>query len=263
MNNSSTIDQLKSMKFSSMAKEFESQLMNPKSYAQLGFEERFGLLVDAEWNRRQANKLLRRIRDAHLDIPSATIEEIEYYADRELDKAEMIRYSTCQYIDAEHHIIIKGASGSGKTYLGCALGNAACRKLKSVRYGRMPELLDELSIARAEGQFKKVIKVYEKVDLLILDEWLLRRLSAQESYDLLEIIEHRTKHGSTIFCTQYEPEGWYERINPDPEQDSPIADAIMDRIINNSYVIDVKGKISMRERHGLKASANGKAGGKA
>ena len=81
----------------------------------------------------------------------------------------MIRYSTCQYIDAEHHIIIKGASGSGKTYLGCALGNAACRKLKSVRYGRMPELLDELSIARAEGQFKKVIKVYEKVDLLILD----------------------------------------------------------------------------------------------
>ena len=78
-----------------------------------------------------------------------------------------------------------------------------------------------------------------------------------------EIIEHRTKHGSTIFCTQYEPEGWYERINPDPEQDSPIADAIMDRIINNSYIIDVKGKISMRERHGLKASANGKAGGKA
>ena len=162
MNNSSTIDQLKSMKFSSMAKEFESQLMNPKSYAQLGFEERFGLLVDAEWNRRQANKLLRRIRDAHLDIPSATIEEIEYYADRELDKAEMIRYSTCQYIDAEHHIIIKGASGSGKTYLGCALGNAACRKLKSVRYGRMPELLDELSIARAEGQFKKVIRCMKR-----------------------------------------------------------------------------------------------------
>ena len=105
--------------------------------------------------------------------------------------------------------------------------------------------------------------MYEKVDLLILDEWLLRRLSAQESYDLLEIIEHRSKHGSTIFCTQYEPEGWYERINPDPEQDSPIADAIMDRIINNSYIIDVKGKISMRERHGLKASTNGKAGGKA
>ena len=124
----------------------------------------------------------------------------------------------------------------------------------------MPELLDELSIARAEGQFKKVTKAYAKVDLLILDEWLLRRLSAQESYDLLEIIEHRSKHGSTIFCTQYETAGWYERINPDPEQDSPIADAIMDRIINNAYVVSVDGKISMRERHGIKASANRKAG---
>jgi len=260
MNNASTIEQLRAMKFSSMAKEFESQLGNPGTYAQMGFEDRFGLLVDAEWNRRQANKLARRIRDAPLDIPSATIDTVEYYADRKLDKAEITRYATCQYIDEEHHIIIKGATGSGKTFLGCALGNAACRKFKSVRYTRMPELLDELSIARAEGQFKKVTKAYAKVDLLILDEWLLRRLSAQESYDLLEIIEHRSKHGSTIFCTQYETAGWYERINPDPEQDSPVADAIMDRIINNAYVVSVDGKISMRERHGIKASANRKAG---
>lgn len=260
MNNASTIEQLRSMKFSAMAKEFESQLSNPGIYAQMGFEDRFGLLVDAEWNRRQANKLARRIREAHLNIPSATVDMIEYHADRKLDKAEITRYATCRYIDEEHHIIIKGASGSGKTFLGCALGNAACRKFKSVRYTRMPELLDELSIARAEGQFKKVTKSYAKVDLLILDEWLLRRLSAQESYDLLEIIEHRSKHGSTIFCTQYETAGWYERINPDPEQDSPIADAIMDRIINNAYVVSVEGKISMRERHGLKASANREAG---
>ncbi len=260
MNNASTIEQLRSMKFSAMAKEFESQLSNPGIYTQMGFEDRFGLLVDAEWNRRQANKLTRRIREAHLDIPSATVEMIEYHADRKLDKAEITRYATCQYIDEEHHIIIQGATGSGKTFLGCALGNAACRKFKSVRYTRMPELLDELSIARAEGQFKKVTKSYAKVNLLILDEWLLRRLSAQESYDLLEIIEHRSKHGSTIFCTQYETTGWYERINPDPEQDSPIADAIMDRIINNAYVVSIEGKISMRERHGLKASANREAG---
>ena len=260
MNNASTIEQLRSMTFTAMAKEFENQLSNPGIYAQMCFEDRFGLLVDAEWNRRQANKLARRIRDAHLDIPSATVDMIEYHPDRKLDKAEILRYATCQYIDEEHHIIIKGATGSGKTFLGCALGNAACRKFKSVRYTRLPELLDELSIARAEGQFKKVTKGYAKVDLLILDEWLLRRLSAQESYDLLEIIEHRSKHGSTIFCTQYEMDGWYERINPDPDQDSPIADAIMDRIVNNAYVISVEGKNSMRERHGLKTSADGKAG---
>ena len=258
MNNQSTIEQLKSMRFSAMAKELELQMGDPKTYIQLGFEERLGLLVDAEWNRRQANKLKKRIYDAHLDFPSATMEDIEYHPDRELDKAELLRYASCKYIEDEHHIILKGATGSGKTYIACALGNAACRKFKSVRYIRMPELLDELTIARAEGQFKKVNKAYSKVDLLILDEWLIRCLSHQESYDLLEIVESRSKHGSTIFCTQYETDGWYDRINADPDQDSPIADAIMDRIINNSYIVTVKGKISMRERHGIKSDNGGK-----
>ena len=260
MNNASTIEQLKSMRFSAMAKELELQMGDPATYVHLGFEERLGLLVDAEWNRRQANKLAKRIHDARLDIPSATMEGIEYHEDRKLDKAELLRYASCKYIDDEHHIVLKGATGSGKTYIACALGNAACRKFKSVRYIRMPELLDELTIARAEGNLKKVNKAYAKVDLLILDEWLIRCLSHQGSYDLLEIVERRSKHGSTIFCTQYETEGWYARIDPDPDQDSPIADAIMDRIINNSYIVSVDGRISMRERHGLKADKSGKAG---
>ena len=124
----------------------------------------------------------------------------------------------------------------------------------------MPELLDELSVAKGCGTLKKTIKSYQKVDLLILDEWLIRTLTPQESYDLLEIAESRCEKGSMIFCTQYDPDEWYERITPDPNVDSPISEAIMDRIIHNSYDVLIQGKISMRERHGLKASQ--KAGSK-
>ena len=182
---------------------------------------------------------------------------------RKLDKAQMLRFSTCNYLEEGHHIILEGASGNGKTYIACALGNAACRRFKRVRYIRMPELLDEMSIARNAGDLKKLLKTYRKMDLLILDEWLIRPLSPQESYDVLEIVESRctqTQHGTMIFCTQFEPDGWYKRINPDPESDSPISEAIMDRVIHNSYEIMIQGNISMRERHGLKAQQK-KGGG--
>lgn len=187
--NQQTIDMLTAMKMTSMAAEFANQLQD-SSFRELGFEERLAMLVTAEWNRRQTNKVNRLIKSAHFSVPSAAIESIEYHEDRKLDKAQILQLSTCQYIDEGHHVILKGASGNGKTYIACALRNAACRRLKKVSYIRMPELLDELSIA------------------------------------------------------------------PNPESDSPVSEAIMDRIIHNSYEIMVEGRISMRERKGLKAASS-------
>lgn len=189
MSNQSTIELLREMKFSAMASEFVAQLEDPAAYRDLDFEERFSLLVDAEWNRRRNNKLRRLIKAAKFSAPGASVEEVEYHKDRKLNKTELNRFAACQYIDDHHHIILEGATGSGKTYIACALGNAACRKFRTVRYIRMPELLDELNVARELGTFKKAIRTYKRVDLLILDEWLIRTLAPQEAYDLFEIIE--------------------------------------------------------------------------
>ncbi len=233
---------------SAMAAELERQQTDP-AFRNLGTEECMNLIVTAEWNRRQSNKVERFVRSARFSAPYAAVEEIEYYEDRKLDRTQMLRFSTCKFMEEGHHIILKGASGNGKTYIACALGNAACRRFKSVRYIRMPELPAELNIASGCGELQKALKAYKKVDLLIVDEWLIRCLNPQESYDLLEIVEARCgqAHGkSMIFCTQYETEGWYKRINPEPDSDSPISEAIMDRIVHNAYQVMVGGRISMR-----------------
>lgn len=246
MINQSTISKLHEMHLNTMAETFSNQLRDHE-FSNLNFEDRFGLLVDAEWAKRKNNKLQRIIKQSKLKFSQACIEDIEYHPDRKLDRSEITRLSACTFISENRNIIITGASGNGKSWLGCAFGIAACRNYYPVKYIRLPELLDELAVARGEGMFKRIIRQYKKVKLLILDEWLLTPLKDQEARDLLEIIEARYQCSSTIYCSQFRPGGWHEKIGQET-----LADAILDRIIHDSYHIFIDGKMSMRERNGLK-----------
>ena len=205
----STIDKLHDMRLGAMADAFEGQCNDSKTYEGLPFEDRFGMLVDKEWDKRKSTKLQKIICDAGFRYPNACVEDIEYHADRNLDKAQIIEFSTCRYIIESHHIILKGASGNGKTNIACALGIAACKNYIKVRYVRLPDLLNELAVAHGEGTFEKTIKAYQKINLLIIDEFLLTPLASNQARELLEIIEARSVKGSVIFCTQFEPSGWY------------------------------------------------------
>ena len=219
-----TTSKLREMKLSVMAHAFQEQLeMNGRT--DLSFEERFGLMVDAEWTSRKNNHMKELIRRASYAIHGACLEDVEYHSDRQLNKALITRLETCDYVREYRNIIILGATGSGKTYLANAFGMTASRNFFTVRYIRLPDLLGELAIGRAEGNYQKVIKNFKQVKLLILDEWLLYPLKESEARDLLEIAEARYKKASTIFCSQFEVADWHKKIG-----EPTLADAICDRI---------------------------------
>jgi DNA replication protein DnaC len=246
MLHNNTLEKLQDMKLGAMAKSFQDQMQN-RAAADLSFDDRFAMLVDDEWTARKNNLRDRLKRKANFEWPSACIEDIEYREDRKLDKALIAQLATCRFVDECHNIILLGATGSGKSYLACAFGNKAVQDFYSVRYVRLPELLAELAVARAEGKYTKVLRQYKQTKLLILDEWLLYKLKEVEARDILEIAESRYKKASTIFCSQFDVGGWHQKIG-----ESTLADAVCDRIVYDSYTIVINGKESMRKVKGLK-----------
>lgn len=248
MTNEATINKLLEMRLTTMADAYRRQLQE-HSLDNFSFEERLGLLVDIEYTSRKNNRLKRLIHSAGFDQSYACIADINYSAGRKLDKSQIERLASCQYIAEKHNIIIMGASGAGKSYLSCAFGIEACKQYYTVKYIRLPELLADLAVARGEGIYKRVINQYRKVNLLILDEWMLVSLTETESRDLLEIIHARHKRASTIFCSQFSPAGWHGKIG-----ETTLADAILDRIVHDSYTIEIHGSESdrsMREVYGI------------
>lgn len=249
MTNEETIGKLAEMRLTAMASAFREQLKVP-AMANLSFEQRLGILTDVEWASRKNNRLKKLIRDAKFDQPQAHVADINYSVRRKLDQALISRLAACTYIEENHNVIIMGAAGSGKSYVGCALGMEACKQFYSVKYVRLPDLLTDLSIARGEGTIKKLLNQYQKVNLLILDEWMLVALKESEARDLLEIIHSRHKKSSTIFCSQFAPAGWHAKIG-----EATLADAILDRIVYDSYTIEIlsdENEPSMREVYGIK-----------
>jgi DNA replication protein DnaC len=204
------------------------------------FEERLGLLVDHEYISRQNRRLARLLKQAKLRLP-ASLEDIDYQQCRGLDRALLHSLSSCEWIGSHLNCLVTGATGTGKTYAICALANAACRHDFSARYYRVSTLLPELAAARGDGSYPRLIHQLSNYDLLVMDDWGLAPFKDFEGHDLLDVIEERSGRGSLIIASQLPLENWHETL-PDPT----LADAIMDRIIHNSYRITLTGP-SMRK----------------
>ncbi len=219
----------------------KEQSENPH-YAELTFEERLGMLVDLECTRRDNSSRERHSKAARFALP-ASIEDLDLSPVRGLERSFVLDLAQGEWIRHHLNILVLGSTGAGKSYLACALGQAACRQGLSVRYHRTSRLLHEIMLSHADGSFPKMLASLARVKLLILDDWLRDPLTASQARDLLEIIDDRYGRSSTLVATQVPVEDWHARL-PDPT----LGDAILDRLIHNAYRLELQGE-SMRKTY--------------
>ena len=235
-----TLDKLHALKLTGMAAALADQSATP-DITDLSFEERLGLLVDREMTERDNRRMSSRLRRAKLRH-AAILEDIDYWNSRGLDKGLVQSLASCQWVKEHLNVLITGPTGVGKTWLACALAHKACREGYTAQYVRLTRLLRELTIAKGDGQYSKLLTSLAKVDVLILDDWGLMKLSAENRRDLLEVLEDRHGRRSTIATSQLPIEEWHGVIG-----DATLADAILDRLVHNAYKINLRGE-SMRKR---------------
>lgn len=233
-----TIEKLQDLALGGMARALTEQLASP-GYAELGFEERLGLLVDREAQDRENRRLARRLRAAKLRS-DAVIEDLDLRTPRGLERATVLALAESHWVDAHRNVLVTGPTGVGKTFLACALAHSAIRRGHSALYLRLPRLLDELVLARADGRLPRLMAAWARVDVLVLDDLGLQPVPAARAADLLEVIEDRSGTRSTIVTSQLPIGHWHEALG-----EPTVADAILDRLVHGAYRLELRGA-SMR-----------------
>jgi DNA replication protein DnaC len=237
-----TLDHLRDLRLRGMADALLGQQENPEALS-LSFEERLGLLIDAEWTHRRNTTLARLLREAKLRLPACP-EDVEFGAARGLDRLAWRALFQGDFVSHHQNVLILGPTGVGKTYLACALGHACCRLGLRVRYVRLGSLLGEVALARLDGSYRSLFARLAKADLLIIDDFGLAPLSGLEARELLEIIDDRYERRSTVVASQLPLGEWHRAIT-----DPTLADAILDRLVHGAHKFTLSGE-SMRKKKG-------------